>query len=86
LFFGLEIEVEGWDSKSDSAMHAYQLESMDLAPILTSTLRLLVVHLTNGLSSLTSIDETMYEIEKVMSCVMNGSVLLLRLCDSSSTS
>ncbi len=31
LFFGLEIEVEGWDSKSDSAMHAYQLESMDLA-------------------------------------------------------
>jgi hypothetical protein len=31
LFFGLEIEVEAWDSKSDSAMHAYQLESMDLA-------------------------------------------------------
>jgi len=31
LFFGLEIEVEGWDSKSDSAMHAYQLENMDLA-------------------------------------------------------
>jgi hypothetical protein len=31
LFFGLEIEVEGWDSKSASALHAYQLESMDLA-------------------------------------------------------
>ena len=31
LFFGIEIEVEGWESKSDSALHAYQLESMDLA-------------------------------------------------------
>ena len=31
LFFGIEIEVEGWDDKSASAMHAYQLESMDLA-------------------------------------------------------
>ena len=31
LFFGIEIEVEAWDSKSDSARHAYQLESMDLA-------------------------------------------------------
>jgi hypothetical protein len=31
LFFGLEIEVEGWDDKSSSAMHAYQLENMDLA-------------------------------------------------------
>ena len=31
LFFGLEIEVEAKDSKSDSAMHAYQLEGADLA-------------------------------------------------------
>jgi len=31
LFFGLEIEVEAWDDKCDSATHAYQLESMDLA-------------------------------------------------------
>jgi len=31
LFFGLEIEVEAYDSKSASAMHAYQLESMELA-------------------------------------------------------
>ena len=31
LFFGIEIEVEAWDSKSESAQHAYQLESMDLA-------------------------------------------------------
>ena len=31
LFFGLEIEVEAWNNKSDSALHAYQLESMDLA-------------------------------------------------------
>ena len=31
LFFGIEIEVEAVDSKSDSAMHAYQLESVDLA-------------------------------------------------------
>ena len=31
LFFGIEIEVEASDSKSDSAMHAYQLEGADLA-------------------------------------------------------
>ena len=31
LFFGIEIEVEAKDSKSDSAMHAHQLESVDLA-------------------------------------------------------
>jgi len=31
LFFGLEIEVEANRSKSASAMHAYQLESADLA-------------------------------------------------------
>jgi len=31
LFFGLEIEVEAYDSKSASAMHAYQLEAMELA-------------------------------------------------------
>ena len=31
LFFGIEIEVEARDNKSASAMHAYQLESLDLA-------------------------------------------------------
>jgi hypothetical protein len=31
LFFGIEIEVEARDSLRDSAQHAYQLESMDLA-------------------------------------------------------
>lgn len=31
LYFGLEVEVEAWDSRSDSALHAYQLESLDLA-------------------------------------------------------
>jgi hypothetical protein len=31
LFFGLEIEVEGWEDRSASAMHAYQLEGMELA-------------------------------------------------------
>lgn len=31
LFFGLEIEVEAINNKSASAMHAYQLESADLA-------------------------------------------------------
>lgn len=31
LFFGIEIEVEASDSRSDSAMHAYQLEGADLA-------------------------------------------------------
>jgi len=31
LFFGIEIEVEARDSKSTSAMHAHQLEGLDLA-------------------------------------------------------
>jgi hypothetical protein len=31
LFFGIEIEVEAINSKATSAMHAYQLEAMDLA-------------------------------------------------------
>lgn len=31
LFFGIEVEVEAMDSKSTSAMHAHQLEGLDLA-------------------------------------------------------